>query len=156
MIVYDEEERAYIPENDGRKIGKFTLSPNFMVGDVQPNNAVDATDASLILQAVAKGGASGELPETFLPLDEESQRFQPSDALLFADADESGNIDASDASIILIYSAMQGSGEEVPPMGEKTFFADGDGFLQRGLFQDGENSYYADEHYQLCYGWQED
>ena len=154
MIFTDELGRAYILEDGVQKVGKFLLSPNFMLGDVNPDNSVNASDAATILEAVAKAGAAGQKPETFLPLDETTQRFLPSEAFLFADVEENGVLEASDAAAILIYSAQQGSSENILPMGTEEFLTDSEGFLHQGLFQDGEKTYYTDEKYHPCYGWQ--
>jgi len=66
-------------------------------GDIDYNNIIDASDASLILGAYAKMQTSG-----YLPLSEE-QKFN-------ADIDKNGIVDASDASKVLGYYAKKQTG----------------------------------------------
>lgn len=70
----------------------------FTLGDLNHDDATDATDASLLLTDAALVGSGSESALSFLQQKE-------------ADASLDGNFDAIDASVILSYSAQYASGE---------------------------------------------
>ncbi|MCR4646856.1 MAG: arylamine N-acetyltransferase [Oscillospiraceae bacterium] len=124
--------------------GKFSLEPNYMLGDMNHDGKVDAQDAAVLLILSASKGASAD--GSISEMDE-----------LYGDVDENGDVNASDSANILRYSALVGAGEEVHPFGFAYYYADKNGKLLKGRIDDpsGE-SYYAGEDYQLITGWFDD
>ena len=96
--------------------GKFSLEPNFMLGDMNHDGKVDSQDAALLLivSAAKNAAADGALSEV--------------DAL-YGDVDEDGDVNASDSANILLYSAAKGAGQEVRPFGFAYYYADKNGGL---------------------------
>lgn len=120
--------------------GKFSLEPNFLIGDVNNDNEVNAADAAALLQFTATAGSAGaaSVSESFFE---------------YADADENGSVDASDAAMILAYAAASGGGD-LHPLGFSLYYADENGVLQTGRIDTPEGeSYIAGENYKLLTGW---
>ncbi|MBP0973324.1 MAG: leucine-rich repeat protein [Oscillospiraceae bacterium] len=76
-----------------------TPSPGVTLGDLNADNAVNASDAATILIAAAAAGAEGDYSLT----DEQ---------MAAADVNGDGTVNASDAALVLIYAAYVGSAEE--------------------------------------------
>ncbi|MBP0972447.1 MAG: hypothetical protein J5851_00915, partial [Oscillospiraceae bacterium] len=128
--------------------------PNFLMGDANRDASVDASDAALILTASANAGAGSDSAESFI-LSEGGTSFPDSEeALVFSDVNEDGRINASDAASILVYSAAIGAGSDPLPLGTHTYYADENGYLQKGFFEEpstGKKLYAAEDH-SLRYG----
>ncbi|MBR1554319.1 MAG: hypothetical protein IJ644_02870, partial [Oscillospiraceae bacterium] len=141
-IFYDNNGNAYCKENNQIKTGKFSLEPNYLLGDTDANGTVDGMDAKEILHASAFAGIGDEL-------DSESY------ALLFADIDGNGQVNSIDASRILSYIANEGAKQNPKPLGFNYYYADENGFFQKGLIKDSKTgeTYYADDNYHLVSGW---
>ncbi len=69
-------------------------------GNINGDDAIDATDAALLLSAAAAAGAGGDSGLT-------------AEQIAAADLDGNGSFDASDASLILMYAAYSGAGGEL-------------------------------------------
>ncbi|MBR1528655.1 MAG: hypothetical protein IJ642_05065 [Oscillospiraceae bacterium] len=147
-IIYDNSGNPYC--SAAHQTGKFSVQPDYAVGDIQQDGAVNATDASNILIASALSGAGDTAQHILTMLGSCNTEEQ---ALLFADIDNDGHINAIDAAYIMNYAASMGSGEEVLPLGSAYYYADQNGILQKGFIQDGNAIYYADEDYTLVSGW---
>lgn len=150
-IHYDQYENPYCVVDNVIQTGKFSLQPNYILGDVRNDGRIDALDAVSILAASSKSGSSTVSAEEFLT-DYSDAIETEEQALLFADVDGNGKIDAVDAAYILDYAASNGSGETAP-LGFAYYYADQEGTLQTGFILDNQtgNIYYADaETYQLC------
>lgn len=145
FIFYDEAGNPYCKEDEQVKTGKFSLQPNYMMGDVNASGTVDGEDAKAILTASAFAGA-GTLANG--GIDEKS-------ALLIADIDDDKQINSIDASMLLSYVASQGAKTDVKPLGFAYYYADAQGKLQKGFIKDAQSgqSYFADDNYQLVSGW---
>ena len=154
-ISYDSQGNAVCTENGTVKTGKFSLEPNFTLGDVGQDGVVNSNDASEILQASALAGAGSGTVEEIISANHDNYSDEES-ALFFADINQDSKIDALDAAGILTYTAGLGSGDESNPLGLSYYYADENGILQKGLIQDTANGtmYYADDDYTLVTGWQ--
>lgn len=153
-ITYDQNGNAYYMEQDSRLTGKFSLQPNYMLGDVVSDGIIDAGDASKILEASALAGVGILTAESLIAQENVMEEEQ---AFLFADINQDGKIDAVDASGILSYSAELGAGTQINPLGFRFYYANADGYLQTGFIQDAETgcTYYAGQDYALVTGWLE-
>lgn len=140
---------------DGQALtGLFSISPDYVKGDLNGSQSVEALDAAIILEAAAEAAAEHADPAEIIS--GSSGLFASSyEALQVADANDDGIIDSSDSADMLIYASMVGAGEEVMPMGFGLYFADEDGVLQKGWIHDGDKTYYGQENYTLLYGWHE-
>lgn len=156
-IVMDEQGRAYVPDGDGRRSGRFAIAPDFVMGDVNRDNSITAEDAADLLICAADAGALGSRAEELVFSSHPEQYADVQTALLFADAGEDGQISADDAAVILIYLAQKGAGTADAPLGSHEFWADADGYLQSGFFTDPDSgvTYYADDTFSLRQGWLE-
>jgi len=153
-ISYDSQGNAVCTVNGVVKTGKFSLEPSYTLGDVGQDGTVNSFDAAEILHAAVDAGTgSGTVEEVISG--SHSELTDESVALRFGDINSDGKIDASDAAQILVYTAGLGSGAEGNALGFAYYYADENGFLQKGLIQTGGKTYYADENYQLLTGWQE-
>ncbi|MDE5563732.1 MAG: arylamine N-acetyltransferase [Oscillospiraceae bacterium] len=119
--------------------GKFMLEPDFLLGDVDYDGCVSATDAAHLLVQIAKIGAGSTV--------EDVQFFT------YADATEDGKVNAADAARILIYAAQKGAGDEVLPLGAAYYCADQNGKLLTGRIDCDGETYYAGDDYKLLTGW---
>ena len=153
-IHYDQYENPYCVVDNELKTGKFSLQPNYTLGDIQHDGAVNALDAVEILFASSASG-SGAVSAGEVLSDENDVIEDEEQALLYADVNADGRINASDAAEILRYAAVTGTNAEAKPMGFAYYYADEEGILQTGLIQDSATGeiYYADEEtYQLHTG----
>ncbi len=141
QLTYDENGNAYYYEGSEAATGKFSLKPNFLLGDVNEDGTVDVIDAALILDLAAELGAE--------PIDAVARQT------VFADVDQDGEITSNDAMRILEYSANGGADGVRKPLGLAYYYADQDGVLLSGKIEDEQtgNVYYADEDYKLLTGW---
>lgn len=120
--------------------GKFSLEPNFLIGDVNNDKVVNAADAASLLEVAAALGSADNTAaaESFFE---------------YADADENGEINASDAALILSYAAASG-GDKTYPLGFSFYYADKNGILQTGRIDTASGeTYIAGEDYKLMTGW---
>lgn len=150
-ILVDEQGRSYVLNGEERMVGRFSIAPDFLMGDVNRDGILDAGDAADLLIAAADAGASGSSAEEILA----SVHQDAQTAMLFSDVSEDGSIGAEDAAQVLIYLAQLGAGEDAAPLGYHAFWADADGYLQSGFFTDADSgtTYYANERCALCQGW---
>ena len=136
------------------QIGRIAVEPNYLLGDVSGDEAVDASDAAQILLISAQSGAAGMDAGELLT--ESAEHFEDTvQAYAYADVDDDQKIDAGDAAQILIYAAKAGADPNTEPLGTAWFYANEKGALQKGLVTDasGKNTYFAGEDYQLMSGW---
>ena len=145
-IFYDADGNAYCKENNQVKTGKFSLQPNYLLGDTNANGVVDGSDAKEILLASAFAGI-GASPEDEL----NNETY----ALLFADIDGNGQVNSIDAARILTYVAGEGAKQNPKPLGFNYYYADENGFFQKGFIKDAQTgeTYFADDNYHLVSGW---
>ena len=78
-------------------LGGVSSEPEYMLGDVNEDGTVNASDAATVLIAAAKVGAGGEAGLT------ETQ-------MLAANVNSDEAVNASDAAVILVYAAAVGAG----------------------------------------------
>lgn len=128
--------------------GKFSLEPNYMLGDVDNDGIINSNDAAAILIASARKGAS-----TRAAAPSEKDDYLK----LYGDVDENGIVNASDSAVILQYSALKGAGNQMRPLGFAFYYADQSGRLLRGRIDTASGeSYYAGEDFKLLTGWYAD
>ncbi len=141
QLTYDENGNAYYVEGDEVATGKFSLKPNFLLGDVNGDNVIDASDAMAVLQLAAEMGADDYDAAARL--------------VTYADTNGDGIINSLDALEILEHTAESGAEGVVAPIGQTYYFADAEGRLLTGIIEDVEtgNTYYADEDFHLLTGW---
>ena len=156
-ILLDENGNAYCLDDDGitPRTGRFSLSPDYLMGDSNRDSVIDTSDAANLLIAIARSGADGDSVEDCL-CQLTSAYVDENEALLFSDTDENGSLDSSDAARILIYCAKNGSGD-FDQIGYTEYIADENGCLQKGFILDPESGQtcYADDSYRLYQGWVE-
>lgn len=153
-ILYDNYGNAYCMQDNTVLTGKFSLQPNYLMGDVAHDGEIDSVDAATILSAAASAGSSTQTTEEILAIqfpdmeDAEQIRF-------YADINQDNVINAIDSACILSYAVSSGSGTDTHPMGFAYYYADQDGTLQTGFIQDEQTGeiYYANADYQLVTGW---
>ncbi|MBQ8927696.1 MAG: hypothetical protein IJ055_05400 [Oscillospiraceae bacterium] len=154
-ILYDAAGNAYVMRDGQRLTGKFVLSPDFTMGDVNRDDKVDAVDASITLQAASKAGAgyASSAQAVLTQLVPAYENVQ--EAASFSDVNDDGLTNAVDASLILSYSAKRGAavGQDTLPMGAAYYYADSSGVLRTGFITDGSRHYYARSDYTLVTGW---
>ncbi len=152
-VQSDKDGNMFVMQDNVKQTGRFTLIPNYLMGDVNRDGIVNAKDASQILQAAANQGAGNSSAEEFLK-NQFSEYADENEVLLFADIDANG-INAVDAAGVLVYSAEKGAGVDVLPLGSCSYYADENGNLQTGLIQDNATgmTYYVQENYMLYTGW---
>ena len=139
--------------NEGRKlVGHFSVTPDYLKGDLGGDGNVDASDAACILIASSTAGTSMETAGELLAdaYDSVSDAFQ---ATQIADINNDGDINASDAAEVLIYASRCGAGEEVKPLGCAQYYADENGVLQTGWINDDADKLHANNDYTLSEGW---
>ena len=153
-ILHDSYGNPYCSVNNQVQTGKFTLQPNYTLGDVDGNGIVNAIDASSILKAASEAGAGNATAAAILS-SQNADNVNEEDILLFADVDNNAKVNATDASQILSYAAENGAGLNNQPMGFAYYYADENGILQSGMIHDEQTgeTYYANEDYQLITGW---
>lgn len=138
---------AYYAQGDELVKGKFSLEPNYMLGDVNNDGLVNANDAAALLIASANKGGSAKKASASAAKDDYM--------LLYGDVDSSGVINASDSAVILTYSALKGAGNKMHPLGYAMYYADENGRLVSGRIDTASGeSYLAGEDYRLLTGWQ--
>ena len=125
QLTYDEEGNAYYIEGDEVITGKFSLKPNFTLGDVNLDGTVDASDAFQILELCAELGSSADV--------DAAARI-----IAYADVDQSGSIDSMDAMTILEYVAKGGAEGVSEPIGVTYYYATPQGMLPSGLIENEE------------------
>ncbi len=135
--------------------GKFSVVPDYIVGDMNGDTVVGSTDAADILTAAATAGAGDLKTEEYLLQNNPS--FSDLESVIrHADVNSDTTIDAADAAAILYYAAMVGSGAQVNPLGYAAYYADENGILLQGSITDEAGlHYYAQENYSLLTGWHE-
>lgn len=132
--------------------GKFGIKLDYVKGDCNGNGNLDASDAAVILDICASAAVEGTSADAILAGANESLTTDYQ-AELIADINDDHTIDSSDATDLLIYTAKQGAGAKLLPLGCGYFYADENGILQTGWIHDGEKSYFAKDDYTLDYGW---
>ena len=141
---------------DGGKAltGLFSVTPDYVKGDLDSNGAPDASDAARILMASAEAAADNKKAEELLAASSEdiSTDYQ---ALQLADINGDKNIDSADGADLLIYAARNGAGDVQKPLGYALYYANSKGVLQKGWIEDGDVTYYGNEDYSLSCGWKE-
>lgn len=153
FIQTEDGSVAYYVEGE-KLTGHFSVTTDYVKGDLEGSGTVDAEDASCILIAAAESAVSGISPQEYLA--EVNEQISTSyQAEQVADINDDGQIDASDAAELLVYVARIGAGEHLNPLGCGQFYADKNGILQQGWIKSGSEVYYAGEDYALAEGWTE-
>ena len=154
--VFQQDEngnKLYLYEEEP-VIGKFSITSDYLVGDINLDGKINAFDATFILIASSQVGVQGTTTEEILlelfPEHETTEKI-----LLYADSNHDNIINTEDASEILTYAATFGSGTSIHPLGYASYYADENGILQIGWIQDSEtgDNYYAQEDCRLITGW---
>ena len=151
QITKEASGKAYYMDGDKKSTGRFVLSPNFPMGDLDHNKSVNAEDAIFILNAAAKSGTESSKPGQTL-LDLYKDNFESLEqAVAFADINEDGIINAEDATLVLIHASRVGTNPNENPIGSAIYWADADGYLQTGFIKDEVTgkTYYAGEDFKL-------
>ena len=65
-ILHDTAGNAYCSVNNQVQTGKFSLEPNYRLGDVDGNGVINAIDASSILKAASEAGAGNSTAAAIL------------------------------------------------------------------------------------------
>ena len=150
-MIHDANGASYLSK--GKKLtGHFSVTPDYLKGDLGGDGSVDASDAACILIAASAAGVgdatAGELiAEKFESVANDFQAEQ------IADINNDGSINASDAAEVLIYASRCGAGEAVKPLGCAQYYADENGVLQTGWINDNTDKLHANEDYTLSEGW---
>ena len=131
-LLTHEGSAIYYDDGDGKVTGFFSLSPNFLLGDVNGDSLVNASDASLVLVASTLMG-TGNDAETAWRMAFDGVYMPEELATRFGDTDGSGSVDAADASDILVNSVETGVGN-ARPIGTVDYCADEDGYLHASAF----------------------
>lgn len=141
QLSYDENGNAYYEQGGQVATGKFSLKPNFLLGDVNQDGVVDASDAALILSISAELGSS---------VSDASARIT-----VYADVNQDGEVNSLDALETLMHTAKGGAEGTSEPIGTTYYYAAPNGMLLSGLIEDEETGdvYYADEDFRLLTGW---
>lgn len=141
QLTYDENGSAFYMENGQKLTGKFSVKPNYSLGDVDGSGSVDSRDAVQMLTQIAAQGAGKSIVSA--------------EMLAFGDVNGDGLMNASDVTEVLCFSAASGSGQVTDPLGTAYFFADKDGMLCSGKITDTSTGdvYYAGADYKLRTGW---
>ena len=144
QLTYDADGNAHYYEGDVAVTGKFSLKPNFTLGDVNENGSVDAGDAFSILTLAADLGADDVDAAARLTV--------------YADVNEDGAVNSSDAADVLAYSAKGGAEGSLKPFGYTLYYANAQGVLQSGKIEDETtgDTYFADDDFRLLTGWVQD
>ena len=153
-ILHDSYGNAYCSINNRKQTGKFSLQPNYSLGDVDGNGTVNAVDASSILKASSSAGAGAASVESLLAQDAGGV-ITKNNVIYFADIDQNGKINSVDAACVLCHAAASGSGAVDTPLGFTYYYADANGILQKGFIRDSKtgDTYYAYADYELVTGW---
>ena len=141
QITYDENGKAYYMENGQKVTGRFSIQPNYTLGDVDGSGSVDSRDAvKMLVSIAAQGAGTAEVSE---------------EMLTFGDVNGDGLMNARDVSDVLRFAAANGSGQTTAALGTAYFYADENGMLCSGMITDTAtgNIYYAGADYRLCTGW---
>jgi glucan-binding YG repeat protein len=143
-LTKDQNGSASYIENGRAVIGKFRLTPNYLMGDVNADGTVDSQDSTMLLSLFAKQGAEAGIVTENL--------------IAYGDVNEDQILDPEDAIKILSYSARRGIGAAEDPLGTVYFYADSNGKLVTGKITDAENgnTYFADKNFKLMTGWVND
>ena len=143
LTVYENGRAAYL-ENGSKVVGKIRLKPNFLLGDVNADGAVDSRDSVMLLSMFAKQGSDTSAVSENL--------------MTYGDVNEDGTLNFKDAIGILTYSARSGSGAADDPLGTAYYYADADGYLMTGkiIDPDDSNVYFAGTDFKLQTGWVKD
>ena len=154
-FLYHEDGTVSYVADGVIRTGKFSVVPDYTIGDINGDTAVGSTDAADILTAAATAGAGDLNTEDYLL--ENSPCFSDLETVIrHADVNSDTAIDAADAAAILYYAAMVGSGAQVNPLGYAAYFADENGILLQGsIIDEAGLHYYAKEDYSLLTGWHE-
>ena len=157
QLKTNEQGGRYAVDENGEVLtGYFTLEPNFKMGDATGDDSINAEDAALLLIAAAAQGSTGEPAEQYLFDNDKVFYDSTAKAKAFGDADENGEINASDAALLLIYAAAVGADPTTPALGYGAYVADAQGIIQTGIYKDETTgkTYYAGEDGILYTGWQ--
>ncbi|MDE6657902.1 MAG: hypothetical protein K2J88_04900, partial [Oscillospiraceae bacterium] len=154
VFQQDENGNQLYFYEDKPVVGKFSITPDYLAGDLDSDGKINASDAAYILYASAEAGANGRTAEEIL-LELFSEQKTIEQVILFADVNYDNIINTEDATAILSYASMLGSGINMHPLGYTSYYADENGILLTGWIQDAEtgNHYYAQENYQFVTGW---
>ncbi|MBD5142867.1 MAG: hypothetical protein HDT22_04550 [Ruminococcus sp.] len=154
IFQQDENGNLLYLHEEQPVVGKFSIMPDYLIGDVNLDGEINAFDAALILCATADAGSNGGTTQEILF--EMFPEYNTSEqVLLYADINNDTMIDAIDATEILVYEAIFGAGAGMHPLGYASYYADENGILQTGWIQDTETGdmYYAKEDCKLVMGW---
>ena len=132
--------------------GLFSVTPDYVMGDLNDDGAANSLDASVILRA-ASSSATGTKTVSAVFSEERGSALNDYQTLLLADVNHDGAINAKDAAEVLVYAAKCGSGSVTKPLGFAVYYADENGLLQKGWITDGIHTYCADDTYTLNSGW---
>ena len=135
-----------------KQIGLLSVTPDFVMGDVNGDGSANSLDAAVILKA-ASSSATGTQTADAVISEEYGSELNGYQALLLGDVNHDDAINAKDAAEVLVYAAKSGSGETTKPLGYAVYYADENGVLQKGWITDGIHTYCADETYGLSSGW---
>ncbi len=149
----DMDGNVWYQSGEEKQTGKFILEPDYLLGDITQDSAVDAADAAEILSAAAKAGSgNADAAQILMEIFPDYQEIQT--VSQYVDINNDAEIDAGDAALILSYAAKSGTGEATHPLGYACYYADENGFLQSGWIHDSaEHTYFAGEDYTLLSGW---
>ncbi len=152
-LIDNGDGTAYYYQDGTVLTGNFCISPDHVSGDVTGDDLVSSTDAAAILTAAAFAGSGNLTASDQLVLISPSLPDAET-ALLYADINGDGRINASDAAGILEYAAVSGTVTEIPPLGSVLYCADATGLIATGWLSSYSNdTHYADEDFSLHTGW---
>lgn len=139
--------------SDGEKLtGHFSITLDYLKGDLAGDGRVDASDAAGLLIAASAGGSGTVSADQFIA-NTYSNIANAFEATQIADINNDGVINASDAAEILIYSSRIGAGEKLKPLGCAQYYANEKGVLQTGWINDQADKLHANYDYTLSEGW---
>lgn len=151
LVTNADGTASYLVQGEAQT-GRISVSPDYVVGDVEGDSAVTSADAAWVLITSATVGAGGPLAEELL-CDELGCFADAADALRHADVSGDQYIDAHDAAAILAYAAQAGTTPDLLPLGHVVYCADANGILRTGWITDASGTCYAGEDFALLTGW---
>ncbi|MCR5717901.1 MAG: N-acetylmuramoyl-L-alanine amidase [Oscillospiraceae bacterium] len=132
--------------------GMFSVTPDYVMGDVTGDGSANSSDATLLLRASASSALGSDSACDILA--KQSDNIATSyQAQLIADTNLDGAVNAADATLLLVRAAKSGTGVDMKPLGYTVYVADADGKLQKGWITLGGKTYYAGEDFRLFTGW---
>lgn len=151
-IIHEADGTASYLSAGKKLTGHFSITPDYIKGDLGGDGKVDASDAAGLLIAASVGGSGQLSAEEYIAAaaDNIDTAFE---AAQIADINNDGAVNASDAAEVLIYSSRVGAGEKLKPLGCAQYYADENGALQTGWINDNADKLHANSDYTLSEGW---